>query len=611
LPDLRSEDVIAFDTETRDPDLKTHGPGFISGRGRLLGVSVATWRWKGYIPLYHYEDNVEDVEQAKRWLRHTFSGSGVKLAANIHYDLDALKSQDISVEGDYYDVQVADSLINEEAESYSLDAIGLRRTGEGKDDTLLRQVLSDHRLSMSDMHQLSASYVAEYAVRDADLLLGIYDSQMEDIDKWDLHKALETEVALTRVLWKMHQRGIRIDVDKAERTSEEWRRRAQDHLQRALRASRIRFNPDSSKSLAKLLADRGVAIPTTAKGNPSISNDYLKGLNDPVLNDVYQYRRLNKIRRDFIDGVFLKYAHRGRIHPQWFQSRSSGEFDAAKGARSGRITGQKPNLTQIPSRDEELGPLTRSIVLPEEDARYCKCDYSSQEPRLLLHYAYVMKCTGAAEARQLYIEDKTTDYHQMTRDMIQARSGVDIIRRHAKTINLGLAYGMGKPKLAGQLGVGPEMAEILFKAYHKGVPYTQEIARLFSDRANEQGYIRTLGGRIRRFSLWESTVYEQRGLFESRERCLQTYGSARRAMTHKALNAGVQGSAADQMKRAIILLDSLGMTPLLQVYDECGFSVGSDKEAKLVAEVMEQAIPTEVPMLVEPTLAANWGDCKG
>lgn len=613
LPDLRNEKLVAFDTETYDPNLLDMGPGFIRGDAHVLGVSVAVPGFACYIPLNHYDGNVTDKDLAVKWLQNTLGGSGKKLGANIHYDLDAVRTLGVTLGGDYYDVQTVESIIDEGLPSYSLEAVAQKRLGVGKDTAHLDAVLGSGRNRMQNLRWVSAGDCATYAVQDAALLIDIEVSQRADVDSYDLVQAVDREVDLTHALWDMHQRGVRIDVEQAHRTSEEWALRAKQSLDEAYRLYGSRLNPDSSKSLAIVLADRGFRVPRTDKGNPSVSNEYLRSCDDPVLSAIYEYRRLNKIRRDFIDGLFLRYNINGRLHPQWFQSRHTREGAAdgeVGGAETGRITGSKPNLTQVPSRDKELGPITRALVLPEEGAIWCKGDFSSQEPRWITHFAYLAKCDGAAELRQRYIEDRHLDMHMWARDLIAEKTGVELERRPVKNINLGLAYGMGKPLLASKIGMSLDDAKGLFAAYHAAIPFMGQIADKASKRAQELGLIRTWGGRLRRFELWESTEWDQKGLFKSREACVQQWGSARRAKTHKALNSAVQGTAADQIKQAIVDLWRSGDLPLLQVYDEIGFSVGTHKEGYILCEIMEEALKGEVPALVEPEFGPSWGECK-
>jgi DNA polymerase-1 len=254
--------------------------------------------------------------------------------------------------------------------------------------------------------------------------------------------------------------------------------------------------------------------------------------------------------------------------------------------------------------------MCRQLVLPEQGALYCKGDFSSQEPRWVLHYAYLRKLAGAAEIRQRYLDDKTTDFHSITRDMVEELTGVVLTRRDAKTINLGVTYGMGEPKLADDLGISRDAAKSLLRTYHGALPFLKGISEEMMERVHEVGFIRTWGGRIRRFSKWESSTWGDPGLYNSREEALQHYSSVHRAKAHKALNSAVQGTSADQMKQALIDLDSEGILPILQVYDETGTNVDSEAMAYRVCEIMENALPGEVPALVEPSTGPNWGATK-
>jgi len=508
-------------------------------------------------------------------------------------------------------VQVVDALIDDTHPSYSLENISQRRLGKGKNDAVLKNALADIGAGLSDMDKLHAGQVSEYAIEDASLLIEIHAAQSRDIEDLGLGVALNRECQLTEVLWRMHQQGVRINVSKAEETSEKLGRQAQAWLDEANRLSGLRISPTKTNSVAYVLRSLGYSVPQTEKDNDSISNDYLKSIDNPIVQAVYQWRRINKIKRDFIDGLFLKYLVGNRIHPQWFQSRNSKEgSDLASGAATGRITGSKPNLTQIPSRDPELGPMCRELVLPEDGAIYCKGDFSSQEPRWVLHYAYIRGLPGAAEIRQRYLDDKTTDFHQITRDMVEEKSGVNLSRREAKTINLGVTYAMGLYKLAGDLGISIDAAKEILKTYHTNVPFLKAISEQMTERVKEVGYIRTWGGRIRRFNEWESSEYGEGTIYKTREEALQYHTSVVRAKAHKALNSAVQGTAADQIKQAIINLDREGMLPILQVYDELGMSVSCHEDGNKMCRIMEDALPGEVPALVEPSFGANWGACK-
>jgi DNA polymerase I-like protein with 3'-5' exonuclease and polymerase domains len=310
---------------------------------------------------------------------------------------------------------------------------------------------------------------------------------------------------------------------------------------------------------------------------------------------------------------------RGRLHPQWHQLRSSNESSEGddgdeNGTRTGRIASSKPNLTNIPTRDPRWGKKIRSVFIADEGGKYCKNDFSSQEPRILLHFAFIKGYRGAAEARQRYLDDPNTDYHQMTADLIRERTGKIIERRPAKDINLGSAYGMGFYKLAAKLGLELEEAKKLLKVYHEGVPYVKKLEERCMEIVQAQGFIRTILGRKRRFKFWEPRAWERKKgatPVESYELAVEMWGQdVERSDAHKALNAICQGSAADQTKTAIVLLDREGLTPQIQVYDELGQTIWNDRDALRIKEVMEHAIEFEIPHVADPEVGRSWGETK-
>ena len=186
----------------------------------------------------------------------------------------------------------------------------------------------------------------------------------------------------------------------------------------------------------------------------------------------------------------------------------------------------------------------------------------------------------------------------------------DIPRYQAKTINLGLFYGMGKNKLQAELGVNKEKAEELFKQYHSKVPFVKQLMDAVMRRAQDSGRIRTLLGRLCRFHLWEPNQF---GIHKAlpHEEALREHGPGiRRAYTYKALNKLIQGSAADMTKKAMLELYKAGIIPHIQVHDELDISVKDDKEAKQIVEIMESAVGLEVPNKVDYESGKNWGDIK-
>jgi DNA polymerase I-like protein with 3'-5' exonuclease and polymerase domains len=275
------------------------------------------------------------------------------------------------------------------------------------------------------------------------------------------------------------------------------------------------------------------------------------------------------------------------------------------GTVTGRFSYSNPNLQQLPARNKDLGPLIRSLFIPEEKHSWGCFDYSQQEPRLVAHYAALYKFPSVYDVIERYRNDSSTDFHQTVADMAQ------IPRSQAKTINLGLFYGMGKAKLQAELGVSKEKAADLFDQYHAKVPFVKQLTNSASNRAQERGQIRTLLGRLCRFHLWEPNSFGMHKAMPHEDALLEHGPGIKRAMTYKALNKLIQGSAADMTKKAMLDLHKEGIVPHIQIHDELDVSVESPEHAKKIIEIMENAVTLEVPNKVDYESGETWGDIYG
>jgi DNA polymerase I-like protein with 3'-5' exonuclease and polymerase domains len=265
-----------------------------------------------------------------------------------------------------------------------------------------------------------------------------------------------------------------------------------------------------------------------------------------------------------------------------------------------------PNLQQIPSRDNEISPLIRGLFLPEPGEKWGSFDYSSQEPRIVVHYASLLKMRGADKFVEAYQEDPRSDFHQLAADI------VGVPRKQAKTINLGLFYGMGVNKLGEQLGLDFESAKDLFSIYHDKVPFVKELTSRVSSIADSRGVIRTLLGRRCRFDKWEPRAFGSNKAYPHDE-ARQVYGDTtllKRAFTYKALNRLIQGSAADQTKKAMVDLYDAGILPMIQIHDELALSVSSRQQALTIMDVMQGCVELSVPSVVDAELGPSWGEAK-
>jgi len=306
-------------------------------------------------------------------------------------------------------------------------------------------------------------------------------------------------------------------------------------------------------------------------------------------------REINKAHTTFIDSI-LRYQHKGRIHAEINQLRNAGG-----GTVTGRFSYQNPNLQQIPARNKDLGPKIRSLFIPEDGCKWGCFDYSQQEPRLVVHYAALYKLPSVYDVVDAYETDPNSDFHQTVADM------ADIPRSQAKTINLGLFYGMGKTKLQAELGVTKDKAADLFNTYHAKVPFVKQLMEKASNRAQDRGQIRTLLGRLCRFHLWEPNQFGMHKAM-THEDALREHGPGiKRAYTYKALNKLIQGSAADMTKKSMLELYKEGIIPHIQIHDELDLSIETDAQAKKIIEIMENAVTLEVPNKVDYEFGKNWG----
>lgn len=634
LPNHLNWKEIGFDTETKDPDLREKGPGFVYGNAHIIGFSIyADDGYNEYFPIRH--ENGQNFEgQWKGWLTELMAREDLTVVtANGRYDMEGLAIEGIKARAKIVDIQVVEALLDEDQTSYSLENILKRRGLPTKDKGVMDEELvrrgyvvargkDKGKPDYSKIYLLEPQFVAEYAMYDAGGTFATWQQQKIEIDREDLQQVLDLEIKLGPILLDMRLRGVPIDESKAHVLNEDMIRKCAELMQGIEHDSMMEINPFSTDQLAYYLDTIGVVVPKTEKyinkkgkeagGNDSVTTEFLKGIDDPVCKMLAEYRTIEKIRRDFVEGMVLEGSYKGRLHPQWFQTRGSSFMsgDDVNGTRSGRIGCVNPNLAQIPSRDPVWGPLVRSLFI-SETGLWCKGDYSQQEPRNLLHFAFMLKLAGSAAARQIYIDKPDTDYHQMMTDRVNAVRPPEkpILRKHGKDVNLGLAYGLGKVKMADKLNLPMSESNNILESYHEANPFVRQLQNKCIEVANSRGYVRTILGRRRRFNQWEAVNWSKsRGrTIRDRDAAIAEWGVVRRAMVHKALNSIVQGSSADQMKRAMIDLYGEGFRPYITLYDETGTPVKSPEDGKRIKEIMEHAIEFTVPHYVDPVVKKSWG----
>ena len=609
LPDLTGAGKIAIDVETRDPNLKKNGPGWATGDGEVVGYAVAVDGWSGYIPIRHLGGGNLDEKQVNKWLRKVFECPADKIMHNAQYDLGWIKRMGFTVNGRIIDTMLVASLLDENRFSYSLNALAYEHLGKTKSEKALVQAAREFGVDpKAEMWKMPAMYVGPYAEVDAVLTLELWNYFSTMLGKEDLWSIANIELDLLPCLVDMTMRGVRIDVNRVERTRDMLLKREKEVMKEVKRITGTDVEIWAAQSLSKAFDKLDISYPKTEKGAPSFTKQFLNENPHPVAKLVVEARNLNKTSGTFINTIIKHCRSDGRIHSHINQIRSDDG-----GTVSGSISMSNPNLQQIPARDPELGPMIRSLFLPEEGDQWAAIDYSQQEPRILVHYAHVYGKTrgipleGAADFVEAYNTDPSTDFHTMVAEM------TNIPRKQAKTINLGLMYGMGVNKMAESLDIPVEEAKKLVKQYHDRVPFVKGLMTGVMNRLNEKssaGAIRSLGGRKCRFEMWEPDTFAMNKAMSYKD-AVDAYGPTtrlKRAYTYKALNRLIQASAADMTKKAMVALYKMGKLPLIQIHDEIAMSVKDVDEAQEIARIMENVLPLEVPSKCDIEMGPSWGE---
>jgi DNA polymerase I-like protein with 3'-5' exonuclease and polymerase domains len=600
-PDLRQYDEIAVDLETRDPDLKSKGSGSVIGNGEVVGIAIAVPGRKFYFPIAHGSGPNMDKKKTLEWFKDTMASSAIKIFHNAMYDVCWIRQMGIKINGLIVDTMIAGSLINENRFAYSLNALSWDYLGYGKSEAALNEAAKARGLDpKADMWQLPAMEVGAYAEKDAELTLSLWQIFKKEIVHQDIESIFNLETDLFPCLVDMRFKGVRVDSQKAHILKQQLVQQEETLLLEVKKETGIEPQIWAARSIAKVFDKLSLTYDTTEKTNsPSFTKNFLSEHPNPIVQKIAKAREINKAHTTFIDTI-LRFEHKGRIHAEINQIRSD-----SGGTVTGRFSYNNPNLQQLPARNKDLGPLIRSLFLPEENHTWGCFDYSQQEPRLVVHYAALHNFPSVYDVIENYKDNTDTDFHQTVADMAQ------IPRTQAKTINLGLFYGMGKAKLQAELGVSKEKAAELFEQYHAKVPFVKQLMNSASNRAQERGQIRTLLGRLCRFHLWEPNQFGMHKAM-SHEDALREHGPGiKRAYTYKALNKLIQGSAADMTKKAMLDLYKEGIVAHIQIHDELDISVESEEHAKKIVEIMENAITLEVPNKVDYESGKNWGDING
>jgi DNA polymerase I-like protein with 3'-5' exonuclease and polymerase domains len=630
-PDLRSASEIAIDFETRDPDLKKLGSGSIIGNGEIVGIAVAVDGYKGYFPIAHETGPNLNRKKTLEWFKDICESPATKIFHNAMYDVCWIRNLGIKINGLIIDTMIAASLIDENRFSYTLNTLSWHHLSEGKNEARLNEAAKERGLDpKADMWRMPAMEVGAYGEKDAELTLKLWKKLKKIIIEDNLQDIFNLETDLFPCLVDMRFLGVRVDVNRANQLKTELEEKELDLVSSIKAQTGIDIQLMAARSIAPLFDKLNLTYSRTPTGEPSFTKGFLANHSHPLVRTIAEARKINKVRTTFIDSI-IKHEHKGRIHADINQIRSDDG-----GTVTGRFSYSNPNLQQIPARDPETGPLLRSLFIPEENCKWGTFDYSQQEPRLVAHYALQFEFPSVNEIADSYENDPSTDFHRIVADM------ASIPRSQAKTINLGLFYGMGKTKLQGELGVSKEKSEELFSKYHTRAPFVKQLMNKVMSAAQQRGYIKTILGRRCRFPKYEPILsgadwgtfvpaeddermrelqemgphlkdFEGKIMKDTEGNSLKNYwhnNPTRRAFTYKALNKLIQGSAADMTKKAMVDLYKEGLLAHIQIHDELDFSIESETQADKIKEIMEQAVDLKVPNKVDYESGPNWGEIK-
>ena len=594
---------IAIDLETKDPQLLSHGPGWATGNGYVVGIAIAYEGFNAYFPIAHEGGGNLDKGVVLRWFKKEIAKHPAdKVFYNAPYDVGWLKRSGVELDGKLIDVMLGAPILNENRFNYSLNTVSYDYLGEMKSEAALREAAQEFGVDpKAEMWKLPSTFVGEYAEADARLTLELWQVFKAEISRQDLWQVYDLETSVLPLCIEMTWMGVRVDLDAAERLKQKFLKTVKVKLNEIKKETGIAVELWAAASIAKAFDALKIPYGRTKTGMPSFTKNFLAQHEHPLVQKLAEAREYDKIGNTFISSIF-RYASEGRIHGHINQLRSEGG-----GTVTGRLSMSNPNLQQIPARNPEISAAIRGLFLPEEDQKWASIDFDQQEPRLLVHFASLTSggLSGSKDFVKAYVSDPSTDFHQMVADLCE------IPRSQAKTINLALMYGMGQTKLAESLDISTDAAKRLMKEYNEDVPFVKELSQAVQRKVShlhKGGFVRTLLGRKCRFDLWEPNAFVSSKALPREQAQIEYGDSIRRAYLFRALNRLLQGSAADMTKKAMArVYQELGYVPLIQIHDELAFSVDSEKEARKICEVMEGAVQLEVPTPADISLGKTWG----
>lgn len=580
--------MISFDIETYDPNLIEKGQGTYRNDGFVVGIAVFDGKTAEYYNINHKDCTQKIREKNIKTVKSILENSEDKIGTNIRYDIEWLTTLNTNVKGTLYDVQTAEPLIDENQFSFSLDNLAKKYLGRGKDNSELINWCADRKLKgdyRQHIYAMPYELVKKYALSDVIEPFEIWKHQEEILRKEELYDLFRLEMDLYPILLDMRKIGIRIDTQRLQHTIDEFEieyEKESKVFQKFCGNKKINYN--SPMELQPILDKLGIKYPLTEMTKkPSITQSFIESNEEryPILKSISNCRMYRHMIDTFLTNNLKDMVHNGRIRCSFNPLKSD-----IYGTVTGRFSCVTPNLQQIPKRNEFVKNKIRSLFLPEEECDLVKLDYSQIEIRLMAHYAIGK---GSEDIRNEFRNNEDVDFHQWCANI----AGIPNDRDLAKRINFGIQYGMGIQKLCKVLNMSYAEGKQFLEMYHAKLPFIKKTLQKAANVAETRGYVRTILNRRRRFT--------------------NNIGS------YKALNAVIQGSGADLIKKAMVNAYKAGVyktCPLhLIVHDEEVVSKPKTKEGeeaiKELKNIMETAIKIEVPIKADCKIGVNWGDMRG
>jgi len=582
---LEKAELIAFDTETTSLNYMD---------AELVGVSFCIEEGEAaYVPVAH------DYPDAPAQLSREFvldalkpileSDTVIKVGQHIKYDKNVLANYDITLNGIGFDTMLESYVLNSTAQRHDMDSLALAYLGH---KTIHFEEIAGKGAKQLTFNQISLEEAGPYAAEDADITLRLHNAiwtKLKEIPELK-NLLIDVEVPLACVLSRMEQEGVLIDSQRLRQQSQDLATRIAELESEVHEEAGEPFNLGSTKQLQHVLFEK-MSLPIikkTPKGAPSTSEDVLQelALEYPLPKKIMEYRGLTKLKNTYTDKLPKMINHRtGRVHTSYHQAVTA----------TGRLSSSDPNLQNIPIRNEE-GRRVRQAFVPREGNKFVAADYSQIELRIMAHlsgdkglldaFAHgkdIHKAT-AAEVFGVPLDEVTTEQ-----------------RRSAKAINFGLIYGMSAFGLSKQLNIPRNEAQKYMDLYFERYPGVLEYMDSTRESAKEKGYVETVFGR--RLYLPDIKA---------------SNGARRKGAERAAINAPMQGTAADIIKMAMIKVDdwirknaSDDVTMMMQVHDELVFEIKEDKVETYVSTItalMESAATLNVPLVVEAGVGENWDE---